>query len=188
MKKAIAIIVTSFWIDYLVAFLLACLINHEFKARYLLHYHTALLFLLLFLVSALVALWYYRDNYWLFNSKRIMRGNESDKEIDVNLEQSRFQSEEEIERNFKVLDWGSLKENEIVGSPIEAKMERGKLEIAFAKPSHTMVIGYEEDGKLIYVTSNLDGYPSYTGAMLDRGNIKTTKKGKIKFTNLGNVL
>ena len=27
-------------------------------------------------------------------------------------------------------------------------------------------IGYEEDGKLIYVTSNLDGYPSYTGAML----------------------
>ena len=166
-KKAIAIIVTSFWIDYLVAFLLACLIHHELKARYLLHYHTALLFLLLFLVSALVALWYYRDNYWLFNSKRIMRGNESDKEIDVNLEQSRFQSEEEIERNFKVLDWGSLKETEIVGSPIEAKMERGKLEIAFAKPSHTMVIGTTGSGKTttyvnptIQILSELKNKPS----------------------------
>lgn len=166
-KRLIIIAVTAFWLDYLLAFFITCLIHQGFKTEYLLHAHTALFFVMNFLISILIFLWYYTKNYWLFNSKNIMKGNKRDKQIDVNLEQSRFQTEDEIKKNFRVLNWESLKETEIVGSPIEAMIKDDKLEIAFAKPSHAMVIGTTGSGKtttyvspMIQILSELKNKPS----------------------------
>lgn len=149
------------------AFLLACLVKGGFKLVYFLSMETALFFLLLIGTALVLCLWYYCSHYWLYNARRVMKGQEKDKNFDGNLEQSRFQTEEEIQRNFENLDYAKLPDKEIIGTMIRAEEKDGRLTTTFAKPSHVLVIGTTGSGKTtsyvspsIQVLSNTKTKPS----------------------------
>lgn len=65
----------------------------------------------------------------------------------ANLEQSRFQSNDELAKNFTTLEFQELKDTEIIGTPIQAEQIKDKLNITFSKPAHTLVIGTTGSGK-----------------------------------------
>ena len=79
--------------------------------------------------------------------KQVLLGTEADKRIDVNLEQSRFMTDREINENFIRVEHGDLKNKEISGIPIRTEQKRNKLYINFAPDAHTLVIGTTGSGK-----------------------------------------
>ena len=136
---------------YLFGFVLNCVITHDFTFRFdaklLIDGETFIYTGLFCLIAVLIVLFYYYKHFWLFNSKNVMRGNKGDKRIDVNLEQARFQNEREINENFTRVEYGELKEKEIVGIPIKAEQEKEKFYVNFAPNAHTLVIGTTGSGK-----------------------------------------
>lgn len=136
-----------FWLCYLVAFMLACLIQGEWSARMLVHWQTGAFTLLLILTAVVVLLCFYRKNYWIFNSRKVIRGSEKDRHMGANLEDSRFQTKAEIRKNFTVIPWTELEDSDVKGAVIGAEEGRKGLEIVFAKPAHTLVIGTTGSGK-----------------------------------------
>lgn len=150
-QDALLIAIVSVLVSYLLGFLLACFVGNRFRLgisiRYLADGQT-FLFMGLFLALEVIALLlYYYSHYWLLNSKNIIKGKKGDMHLDANTENSRFQSEEEIERSFKVIDFDELKNTDITGSVIKAEEKDGKLKVAFAKPAHALVIGTTGSGK-----------------------------------------
>ena len=136
----------SFWIIYLLSFSLTCWLNHGFSFRYLFATTTLGFFCLILGIIVILVLWYYWKHYWVFNSSKVIKGNSSDLEIDANLEQARFQTDSELEKNYKSYYFNELHNVEIVGSPIKAVDNNG-LKVTFAKPSHALVIGTTGSGK-----------------------------------------
>ena len=136
---------------FLLGFSLNCFIQAGYrlniKARLLLDGKTYVFAGLFLLLSGFVALFYYYNHYWLFNSKNIIKGRERDKHIFANLEQARFQSEREIEQNFQTVDYSELPNTEVKGIPIQAYEENNRLKITFSPPTHTLVIGTTGSGK-----------------------------------------
>ena len=144
------------------------MVKRRFDARYLLSKETFLFFLLFVALIALVLLFYYWSHYWVYNGKNVMKGKPGDKHFEGNLEEAHFQSEEEIERNYKTYPFDELKGIDIVGTPIIAKETKKGLEVTFAKPSHSLVIGTTGSGKttsyvspLIQILSETKTKPSF---------------------------
>lgn len=157
----------AFWASYLIGFSLTCAFKGRFDLRYLFSAETLGFFALLVLITGAIILAYYYRNFWLIRSKKIMEGKESDLHLPANLEQSRFQSDEELKKNFTTLDWNELKDHEIIGTPIKAKESEGRLSITFSKPAHALVIGTTGSGKTatfvnpsIQILSELRNRPS----------------------------
>ena len=144
-------IIISFIVCYILGFLLSSIVNNGYKfiiqARYLADGKTLLFTVFFLMVEGLIIGLYYYKHYWLLNSKNIIKGKERDLHLSSNLEHSRFQSDKELETNFKVIDFNNLKDMDITGSIIKAEEKRGSLKITFAKPSHTLVIGTTGSGK-----------------------------------------
>ncbi len=144
-------IIISFIVCYILGFLLSSIVNNGYKfiiqARYLADGKTLLFTVFFLMVEGLIIGLYYYKHYWLLNSKNIIKGKERDLHLSSNLEHSRFQSDKELETNFKVIDFNNLKDIDITGSIIKAEEKRGSLKITFAKPSHTLVIGTTGSGK-----------------------------------------
>jgi type IV secretion system protein VirD4 len=136
-----------FWLCYLAGFGLTCALRKRFDIRYLASGECVGIAALLIGVGLLLGFLYYRKHYWLINSKNIMKGKPSDLHFGANLEQSRFMSEEEIQKAFTTVAFEDLKESDAVGSPIRAAREDGTLQVTFAKPAHSMVIGTTGSGK-----------------------------------------
>ena len=136
----------SFWVIYLLSFSLTCWLNHGFSFRYLFATTTLGFFCLILGIIVILVLWYYWKHYWVFNSSKVIKGNSSDLKIDANLEQARFQTDSELEKNYKSYYFNELHNVEIVGSPIKAVDNNG-LKVTFAKPSHALVIGTTGSGK-----------------------------------------
>jgi type IV secretory pathway TraG/TraD family ATPase VirD4 len=136
-----------FWLCYLAGFGLTCALKKRFDIRYLASGECVGIAALLIGVALLLGFLYYRKHYWLINSKNIMKGKPSDLHFGANLEQSRFMGDDEIRKAFETVPFGELKESEVVGSPIMAARNDGTLEITFAKPAHSMVIGTTGSGK-----------------------------------------
>ena len=166
-SKIFLILLIVFWISYLLGLVLSCLVHKGFEPRYLISRETmgfTALFLLLSLVAVLL---YAYNHWWIFRSKKIMEGKDSDLHFSANLEEARFQSEEEMNKNYGTYDFEELKDREITGAIIKAKEEDGKLKVAFAKPAHTLVIGTTGSGKTatfvnpsIQILSELKNHPS----------------------------
>ena len=157
----------AFWAAYLIGFAIACAVKGRFDIRYLFAGETLGFFALLILVIGAVILAYYYRHWWLLRSKKIMEGKESDLHLPANLEQARFQSDEELSKNFTTLDWEELKDREIVGTPIKAKESDGRLSITFSKPAHALILGTTGSGKTatfvnpsIQILSELKNHPS----------------------------
>lgn len=166
-SKIFLILLIVFWISYLLGLVLSCLVHKGFEPRYLISRETmgfTALFLLLSLVAVLL---YAYNHWWIFRSKKIMEGKDSDLHFSANLEEARFQSGEEMNRNYETYDFEELKDREITGAIIKAKEEDGKLKVVFAKPAHTLVIGTTGSGKTatfvnpsIQILSELKNHPS----------------------------
>lgn len=138
-------------ISLIAGFFLNCLFNNNFKFRIqfglLLDGKTYLYALLLSVIALTVVLAYYYKHYWLKNSKKIIQGDERDNDVAANLEQARFQTDEEIDKNYTVAEYSELADKPIVGIPIKAVERKGKYTVHFAKNAHTMIIGTTGSGK-----------------------------------------
>ena len=145
-EKIFIISVILFWIMYLLSFMCTCLIKRSFDLRYLFIKETIMIFILIILITIVLILWYYWKHYWIFNSKKIIKSNPKDL-IDANLEQARFQTDEELDKNYKSFLFSELKDIDITGSPIKAIKTQEGLKVTFAKPSHALVIGTTGSGK-----------------------------------------
>lgn len=166
-SKIFLLLLIVFWISYLLGLVLSCLVHKGFEPRYLISGETmgfTALFLLLSLVAVLL---YAYNHWWIFRSKKIMEGKDSDLHFSANLEEARFQSEEEMNKNYETYDFEELKDREITGAIIKAKEEDGTLKVTFAKPAHTLVIGTTGSGKTatfvnpsIQILSELKNHPS----------------------------
>ena len=166
-SKIFLILLIVFWISYLLGLVLSCLVHKGFEPRYLISRETmgfTALFLLLSLVAVLL---YAYNHWWIFRSKKIMEGKDSDLHFSANLEEARFQSGEEMNKNYETYDFEELKDREITGAIIKAKEKDGKLKVVFAKPAHTLVIGTTGSGKTatfvnpsIQILSELKNHPS----------------------------
>ncbi len=145
---ALAIVVG---ISLIAGFLFNCLFSNNLKFRLdfwlLLDGRTYLYALLLSVIALTVVLAYYYKHYWLKNSKKIIQGDERDNDVEANLEQARFQTDEEIDKNYTVADYSELAQKPIVGIPIKAVEHKGKYTVHFAKNAHTMIIGTTGSGK-----------------------------------------
>lgn len=145
---AVAIVIG---ISLITGFFFNCLFSHNFKFKLdfwlLLDGKTYLYAFLLCVIALAVILAYYYKHYWLKNSKKIIQGDERDNDVTANLEQARFQTDEEISKNFTAVEYGELAKKEIVGIPIKAVESKGKYDIHFAKNAHTMIIGTTGSGK-----------------------------------------
>lgn len=166
-SKIFLILLIVFWISYLLGLVLSCLVHKGFEPRYLISRETigfTALFLLLSLVAVLL---YAYNHWWIFRSKKIMEGKDSDLHFSANLEEARFQSEEEMNKNYETYGFEELKDRKITGAIIKAKEEDGHLKVTFAKPAHTLVIGTTGSGKTatfvnpsIQILSELKNHPS----------------------------
>ena len=157
----------AFWLSYLLAFALTCLIKQGFDLRYLFAKETLGIFALLLLASLACVLLYFHKHWWLFRSKKIMEGKEADLHLSSNLEEARFQSDEELKKNFITLDFDELKDNEVVGTPIKAEVINDRLRVIFSKPAHALILGTTGSGKTatyvnpsIQILSELRNHPS----------------------------
>lgn len=165
--KIFLILLIVFWISYLLGLVLSCLVHKGFELRYLISRETMGFTALFLLLSLVVVLLYAYNHWWIFRSKKIMEGKDSDLHFSANLEEARFQSEEEMNKNYETYDFEELKDREITGAIIKAKEEDGKLKVVFAKPAHTLVIGTTGSGKTatfvnpsIQILSELKNHPS----------------------------
>lgn len=145
------IIVVSLIGSYFFGYLFNCLISNRFllrlSVRLLTDGRTFLYMSLILVVEGLVSLLYYYTHYWLLNSKNIIKGKQGDLHLDANSESSRFQTEKDLEKNFRIIEYSKLKETMVTGSIIKAEEKNGRMEVVFAKPAHTLVIGTTGSGK-----------------------------------------
>lgn len=138
-------------ISICLGFLLNCFIsnnfNFEINIELLVDGKTYLYGFFLFGVIFCIIIWNWYKHYWTRNSKKLINGQESDKHILANLEQAHFQTEKEIDENFKTVYYEDISKTNIDGIPVRAVIEKNKLKINFSKPSHTLIIGTTGSGK-----------------------------------------
>lgn len=151
LKQLLIALAIVLGISLIAGFFLNCLFSNNFKFRLqfglLLNGKTYLYALLLSVIALTVVLAYYYKHYWLKNSKKIIQGDERDNDVAANLEQARFQTDEEIDKNYTHVEYTELAQKEIVGIPIKAVEHKGKYTVHFAKNAHTMIIGTTGSGK-----------------------------------------
>lgn len=119
----------------------------KYSARFLFDGQTFVFTGVFILLAILIASMYYYTHYWLFNSKNIIKGKERDKHISANLEQARFESEREIEKNFQTVYYDQLPTTEVKGIPIIAIEENKRLKVTFSPATHALAIGTTGSGK-----------------------------------------
>lgn len=101
------------------------------------------------------------------NPKTIMQAREKDKDIYTGLEQAHFQTDKEIQKNFKTVDYDILPKTDIEGIPVKAEETAKGYKITFAKPAHALIIGTTGSGKtttfinpVVQILSNTQNQPS----------------------------
>lgn len=146
-EKIILFAIIGFWVSYLLGFSITCIVKGRFDIRYLFSLETIGFFALFVLLATSIALWYYWKHYWVFRSKKMLNGEKGDRHLSANLEEARFQSDEEMKKNYDIYPFSELHEVEITGTPIKAASDRNEVEVTFAKPSHVLVIGTTGSGK-----------------------------------------
>ena len=138
-------------ICYVIAFLANCFVANNFiflvNLELFLDKNTFIYTFFLFMVAVCLYLYFWYKGYWSKNSKNLMQSNDADKHIMSGLEQAHFQSEKELTKNFRQIEFDFLKKTKIDGIPIKAESIKNKLNITFSKPAHTLIIGTTGSGK-----------------------------------------
>lgn len=149
--KKIILFLILFLICYLLGFLLNCFISN----KYIFNLDIVLLFngktllygTFLFAIFVCIYLYNFDKTYWRKNGKKIISGDKKDNDIETNFEQAHFQTDKEIELNFKKINYNDLDKTNVNGIPIKAEYKNKDLDIYFTKPAHTLVIGTTGSGK-----------------------------------------
>ncbi len=81
------------------------------------------------------------------NPKKILQANEKDKDIFTGLEQAHFQTDKEIQNNFRTIDYENLPNAKIEGIAIKTEETNKGYKVTFANPAHTLIIGTTGSGK-----------------------------------------
>lgn len=138
-------------VSYIFGFVFNCIVSKgfhfKFDVRLLIHDRTLGYAGLMLLIALIIWLMYYHKHYWIKNSKKIIKGDERDNDLTANLENARFQTDEEIKKNFKHVTFEELAKKHISGIAVRAVQKDGVYEIDFAAPAHTLVIGTTGSGK-----------------------------------------
>ena len=135
---------------YACGFVFNCLAKNDFRFRlniYLLA-HTDTFKYTGFLIAAAVVIYgiYYYRHYWLKATNRLIRGRKQDSGIITNLEQARFQTDEDLRNNFTHSAFEHLNNSSITGVPVKA-VQGNTYDIYLAKPAHALIIGSTGSGK-----------------------------------------
>ena len=151
LKKFLIIFIIIAVLCYATGFVFNCYTTHNFKfvfdLRLLSDKNTGLYFGILMVVALLLFLWYYHKHFWLFHSRKIIKGNKRDSDIKVNLEQARFEDEREINHNFPRYEYGELPEVRS-GIPVRAELDKyGDYNINLSSNAHALIIGTTGSGK-----------------------------------------
>ncbi len=142
--------ITLFVLCYVVGFLANCFVanNFVFYLNFDLLFNLKTLIYSVFIYLIIVCLYLYNwyKNYWNKHAKNIMQNN-GETAIQAGLEQAHFQTEKELSKNFKQINFDNLSQQFVEGIPIKAEMVKNKLNITLAKSAHTLVIGTTGSGK-----------------------------------------
>jgi type IV secretion system protein VirD4 len=156
-------------------FILAILFNSFLNNNYTTSFDTALIFnsntykyALLFLgVALMIILNKQYKNFGKISGKSLLESKERDEQVLAGLEQSHFQTKEELQENFTQYEFKRLKKLDIHGLPIKAEYQNKKLNVVFSKPAHSLIIGTTGSGKTtsfvnptIQILSELKSKPS----------------------------
>jgi type IV secretion system protein VirD4 len=136
---------------YAGGFVFNCLAKNGFRFRfnlYLLAHVDTFKYTGFLMAAALITsgLYYYK-HYWLKATNRIIKGRPQDSDITTNLEKARFQTDEELKKNFVHSSFEALSGKAVSGVPIKAVQRATGYEIDFAKPAHALIIGTTGSGK-----------------------------------------
>lgn len=140
-------LIGSYFFGYLSNWLISNHFSMKLSVRLLTDGRTFLYMILILVVEGLAFLLYYYTHYWLLNSKNIIKGKRGDLHLDANSESSKFQTEKDLEKNFRIIEFSKLKETMVTGSIIKAEEKNGRMGVVFAKPAHTLAIGTTGSGK-----------------------------------------
>lgn len=147
----LAIVLTAAVGCYTLGFVFNCFVlnNFEFRfdLRFLFHRNTFMYTGVFSAAALLTWLMYYYKHYWLKNTNRIIKGNRRDNDIKTNLENARFQTDDEIRKNFIHITFDELSKKSISGIPIRAVQKNSGYHADFTGPAHTLVIGTTGSGK-----------------------------------------
>lgn len=142
--------ITLFILCYIVGFLANCFVANKFvfylNFDLLFSLNTLIYSVFIYLVFVCVYLYNWYKNYWNKHAKNIMQNN-GETAIQAGLEQAHFQTEKELSKNFKQINFDNLSQQFVEGIPIKAEMVKNKLNITLAKSAHTLVIGTTGSGK-----------------------------------------
>ena len=101
------------------------------------------------------------------NAKKLMQAKDDKNDIYTGLENSHFQTEQEILKNYTTIEYSKLPKTSIEGIPIIAEQNKKVYEVTFTKPAHTLIIGTTGSGKTttfinptIQILSNTEEQPS----------------------------
>lgn len=166
-KLTLSLFIISIIIAYVLAFILYSLMQGRFYVWNLLANETVGLMFVLLLIEVTGIGLFYVKHYWLFHSKNIIKGKETDKHFEANLEDSRFQTDKDLKQNYKSYLYSELPNVEVTGTVIKAEEVNAKMDITFAKPSHCLIIGTTGSGKttsyvnpIIQILTNTKTKPS----------------------------
>lgn len=133
---------------YLFSFLFNCFLsNHfifQFNLKLLFDTKTFIYSAVLDGIALLLFLSYEYKHFWNRRARTIIKGK-TDK-ILGNLENSHFQTESELQSNFRPCTLETLPVT-AAGIPIKATEEKSTIKVLLAEPSHTLAIGTTGSGK-----------------------------------------
>lgn len=140
---------------------------YKFDLDLIYHKNTWIYGFEIFLILVCIIAWNWHKGFMRKSAKKLMNATEEDKHILSGLEQAHFQSEQEIKDNFKIVEYDKLTSTDVEGIPIRAEQDKNKLDIVFAKTTHTLIIGTTGSGKTtsfvnpsIQILSNTKAKPS----------------------------
>ena len=133
---------------YIFSFLINCYFSNNFRFSFnlklLFDAKTFIYTLVLDGVALLLVLSYEYKHFWTKRARKIIKG-QTDK-IVANLENSHFQTDSELQRNFRSCTLETLPVTE-AGVPIKATEENDTIKVLLAEPAHTLAIGTTGSGK-----------------------------------------
>ena len=189
LQEILFLVSTSLLISNLVGFVLYSLIKCNFNFKMLdwfgflervVAFDTIYYGIVLIVFIAFVALYcYFIDRRMLLMMRAGIRGSGKLKQVETNLENSRWMSDEERDKIFKPHKYSKLAEVKKDGIPVMAKLtDKDKdMKVVFNSPCHSLVIGSTGSGKTTTFVSPMIQLLGASGA--GSSMIVTDPKGEL---------
>jgi len=146
-QSILGIAIVAF-VNYIIGFLLNCFVSGQFHFcidfKLLIESKTFIYMAVIDSVSLVIFLSYIYKHQATQRARKTIKGKTDN--IIGNLENSHFQTESELNRNFKCYALETLPVAN-AGIPIKAEEKNGTIQVYITKPAHTLAIGTTGSGK-----------------------------------------